>query len=766
MTSTADCIALFSRHLSVLPIPASTFASPRMRARSSVSAARTLPLAIGLRALAAVLVVVAWTLAATGRGAEQPVLTLEANRVGRFEKLEMRIDFATEHRNPFDPEEIRCDIELTGPEGQSLLLPAFFMQPHRYETVLRAGKSAAWFYPEGKPQWRARFAAMFEGQWSARAVVVHRGQPRRSAPATFDVVASARRGFLRPAKADPHYLQFSTGEPFFAIGQNLAFIGPGQYVHLPRAEQIFERLRANGANFVRIWACCHDWALAIEAEKSAWRRSWSETSNLVPHPDRAADATRLQSVRLAGKAGQAIAVDPSHPVALRPQTAYLLSARARSEHGAKLRMELGGKSAALEAVGSWKTVSLRFVTGPNDRWLDRIRLVLNSEGEVLIDSVSLREDQPDSAELLWEADPNRPMPGTYNQLDAAMLDRIVEAAEREGIYLQLCVVTRDLYMKHLKDPQSDAYKRAAENVKNLMRYCVARWGYSTHVAAWEYFNEIDPGLPTDAFYQQVGEFVATVDPFARCRTTSTWHPSARDCRHPTIDLAQVHHYLRPTLGESGHDESAAIVHWARFLREHGSRKPGMIAEFGLADDKWGLSPLMKEDERLDHFHNALWGSAMSGTAGTALFWWWEQIDRQEGYPHYKPLAVFMADEPLGIEPVTPIQPDTSAPRFRAMGLRGTRRVLLWLFDTDTNWHRSLVERKPPERASDVQVRLTGLPAGKWKLQWWDTRSGRPFAERTISVDGKETAVTAPVFERDIAAKLLYFPEAAAKPPAN
>lgn len=688
-------------------------------------------------------------------GAEAPALTLEANRVGRFEKIEMRIDWASAYRNPFDPAEVCCDIELTDPAGRSLLLPAFFMQPYRYEIIQRAGRPAAWLYPEGRPQWRARFAATVEGRWTARAVVTDQRDTARSAPAAFDVVASARRGFLLPAKVDPHYLQFSTGEPFFAIGQNLAFIGPGQYVDLPRAEQIFGRLRANGANFLRVWTCCHDWALAIEAEKSAWRRSWSRTTNLVAHPDRASDADRRQCVRLAGKGGQAIAVDPSHPVALRPGTAYLLSAQIRSDNGATVRVEVGGKSAVINADHSWKPVVLRFTTGRDERWLNRIRFVLSSDGEALIDSVSLREDQPDSAELLWEADLNRPMPGTYNLLDAAMLDRLVETAERNDVYLQLCVVTRDLYMRHLKDPQSDAYQRAVEHAKNLMRYCVARWGYSTHVAAWEYFNEIDPGLPTDAFYQQVGEFVAGIDPFARCRTTSTWHPSARDCRHPQIDLPQVHHYLRPTLGDSGRDESAAVAHWAQFLREHGPRKPGLIAEFGLADDKWGLSPLMKEDERLDHFHNALWASPMSGTAGTVLFWWWEQLDRQDGYQHYKPLAAFMADEPLGIEPFSPIQPDTNVPQCRVLGLRSTHRVLLWLFDTDTNWHRSLVEKKRPERVSEAQIRLTGLTAGKWKLQWWDTRTGKPFAERTISVSGPETVVTAPAFERDLAAKIAH-----------
>jgi len=61
----------------------------------------------------------------------------------------------------------------------------------------------------------------------------------------------------------------------------------------------------------------------------------------------------------------------------------------------------------------------------------------------------------------------------------------VEAAERHDIYLMLCLITRDLYMKDLSDPTSAEYERAIRDAKNLMRYAVARWGYSTHVGAWE-----------------------------------------------------------------------------------------------------------------------------------------------------------------------------------------------------------------------------------------------------------------------------------------
>ena len=124
---------------------------------------------------------------------------------------------------------------------------------------------------------------------------------------------------------DSRYLALSEGVPFFGIGQNLAFIGSGeQYVDLTKAEQIFDRLKENGANFIRVWTCCEDWAMAIEARKSAWGRSWDWHPPIVADP---ADGARKC---LALTPSKALAVSPSHPVALRPGTRYRLDCRVRS----------------------------------------------------------------------------------------------------------------------------------------------------------------------------------------------------------------------------------------------------------------------------------------------------------------------------------------------------------------------------------------------------------------------------------------------------
>ena len=259
----------------------------------------------------------------------------------------------------------------------------------------------------------------------------------------------------------------------------------------------------------------------------------------------------------------------------------------------------------------WQTFRKEFVTGGNERWLGRVAFSLVGPGTVWLDALSLKE-AAGGAELLWEADVNRPIRGYYNPLDCFMLDQLVEAAERNGIYLMLCAITRDLYMNTLSKVDSPEYRLATMDAKKFMRYAVARWGYSTSVAAWEYWNEMDPGKPTDRFYAEVGNYLAQIDIYHHLRTTSTWAPSARDCRHPQIDIAQEHHYMRPD-DDDFKDEVESIIRQTRFLRDNAPSKPALIGEFGLADAKWGLSDYMKQDREGVHFHNCLWASALAGS---------------------------------------------------------------------------------------------------------------------------------------------------------
>jgi len=371
-------------------------------------------------------------------------------------------------------------------------------------------------------------------------------------------------------------------------------------------------------------------------------------------------------------------------------------------------------------------------------------------GTIWLDDLSLKET-PDSPELLWEADVDRPVLGVYNQVDCFMLDELVEAAQSNSIYLMLCVLTRDLYMKHLSDDSSEEYETAIRYAKKFMRYAVARWGYSRSVAAWEYFNEIDPGLPTDRFYNELEDYLEKTDIYHHLLTTSTWHPSAKDCRLASLDIAQVHRYMRPGTDEEYKDEVAVVLYRAQFLRKNAPSKPALIGEFGLADTKWGLSGYMKQDTGGVHFHTSLWASAFAGVSGTAMFWWWELLDQQDAYRHYKPLSEFLAG--VCFAGLRQTDAAISSDQLRVLGYQGEDCAYLWISDNRATWWNQIAENKQPQPVTDAAIEIRGLQDGTYRVEWWDTYESRTIRTEQVSCTDSSLHASVPTFNRDIACKI-------------
>ena len=699
---------------------------------------------------------VGWLVGISGscRGAEKPILELLTPRVGQYGRVEFRIKPGKSYEAPFDPREVAVDLEVSRPDGKRLTVPAFYMQAYEYRRVKRGRHEEDWIYPRGVPVWKARFSPRLSGRYACTVTVSDRLGSARSDQVTFDVHATVGPGFIHVSKDSSRYLEFGDGSPYFPIGQNLAFIGCSQYVDLKKADNIFEEMGRRGANFARIWTGCKDWAIGIEARKSAWGRSWAWDTPFAALPGE--EDSDHKCVKLTGDQGTSIACRPSHRVALKPNTRYLMSYSVMCRKGAGIQVEVSGQrftpSVKARDQGSWKDVEISFATESEEYWLGSPRFILSQPGTVFLKDFSLKEEGGD-AELLWEADPNRPVMGKYNQVDCFMVDRVVRAAERNDIRLQLCLATRDLYMSMLEDEDSEEYGRAIRYAKNLMRYVVARWGYSTAVASWEYFNEMNPGLPTGRFYWEVGRYVSRIDPYDHPRTTSTWAACPRDWRHRELDTAQEHFYLRPDKDGAYRDEVQAILEEADgFMRQVPNDRPPILGECGLATENWGLSELMSQDRNLVHFHNILWASAMSGLSGTGMFWWWEQLDQQNAYRHYRPLAEFMKDVPFIEKNLAPAElsvPDT----VHAVGLRGADYACLWVVNRSATWWVSVAQNKTPQELQKVEITVKGLPSGTYRVDWWDTREGTRIGRERAESSNDALGLTLPRFNRDIACKI-------------
>jgi hypothetical protein len=210
--------------------------------------------------------------------------------------------------------------------------------------------------------------------------------------------------------------------------------------------------------------------------------------------------------------------------------------------------------------------------------------------------------------------------------------------------------------------------------------------------------------------------------------------------------------LRPAEKARFKDEVAAVLDRAAFLMRESPGKPAFFGEYGLARDDWQPSPYSDEDSAYLHLHNGLWASALSGLAGTVHPWWWENLGKHDGYRHYRAVAAFMADVPLGQVPFEPLRIKTSETRWRAVGLATLGQTYFWLSDSQATWHRQTVEKQPISESHGVEVSLDRLEPGTYRVTWWHTQTGETLRTQDVATDGPTLRLLAPDFTSDLACK--------------
>jgi hypothetical protein len=159
--------------------------------------------------------------------------------------------------NPFDPAQIDLWAELTAPSGAALRIPGFFYQDYERALVENSERLT----PKGDPVWMARFTPTETGAWRWRWRVRTPRCAETTPWQTFEATApeASAHGFLRVSAEDPRYLRFDDGTPYFAVGENVGWYdGRGTFAY----DRWFAALRAQGANFARVWM--PSWAFGLE----------------------------------------------------------------------------------------------------------------------------------------------------------------------------------------------------------------------------------------------------------------------------------------------------------------------------------------------------------------------------------------------------------------------------------------------------------------------------------------------------------------------
>lgn len=167
--------------------------------------------------------------------------------VETYGTIELAADVAATYENPFDPEQIAVDAEVTAPDGKTAVVPGFYYVPMRLETKLKVERLRV----AGPPGFRVRYTPTTPGKHRLVLRATDRSGTVRSTPLEATVAAGGSPGFIRVAKDSPRYFAFDSGRSYFAVGENICWAGG----RTPLADYAawLKGLGAAGGNWARLW---------------------------------------------------------------------------------------------------------------------------------------------------------------------------------------------------------------------------------------------------------------------------------------------------------------------------------------------------------------------------------------------------------------------------------------------------------------------------------------------------------------------------------
>lgn len=365
--------------------------------------------------------------------------------------------------------------------------------------------------------------------------------------------------------------------------------------------------------------------------------------------------------------------------------------------------------------------------------------------------------------------------GQFNMINAWEMDRVVDEAELNGIYLNLTIhnhgkfstysdqewennpfnVKNGGYLEKPEEYFTDP--RALKSFRKLMRYMITRWGYSTRIFAWQLWSELDLTGSQHEYHKNpavvdwhrlMGKAVKDMDPYDHMVSTHVSGDYTVQNKAiislPEIDLCPVDAY-------HGSPDPLHIVTLMRQTANYNNPlgKPVLITEFG------GTSSAQRLKHLEETLHAALWASACIPLGGTPLFWWWQLVEEENFYPKYDAISKFLKSEDMRDPELQMYTPEllidgAEAGHLAAQCLKNRNRALGWIYHSEDF---SSVDLQGNTMVTNLTLRMKDMCDGNFYVEFWNTIAGRPVAKISVQTENKVLIVNVPGFIRDIAFKI-------------
>jgi len=299
----------------------------------------------------------------------------------------------------------------------------------------------------------------------------------------------------------------------------------------------------------------------------------------------------------------------------------------------------------------------------------------------------------------------------YNPGGIRRMDRLVTLADSLGLSMMLTFDSGgslrnpfwyDTSSVHGKKPDPGDFFRSAavrRKYRDKIRYIVARWGYSTSIGAFEFFNELDnmaftPSphdsvvIPLDAvteWHSAMSRYLHDIDPYHHIITTSISHRDIPGLDAlPYIDINQKHIYKHTDALQS---------ELLRYVQTY--NKPYVIGEFGYEWD-WNIDFSTIAGGLEYDYRRGLWYGLFSPTPVLPMTWWWEYFESRGMTPYMRGVRE-ISDRMLNAGKGSFERVDVRAGAVEAYGVRCSTTVFVYLLNNSRS-----------AAAGDVSV---GIPGG-------------------------------------------------------
>lgn len=325
---------------------------------------------------------------------------------------------------------------------------------------------------------------------------------------------------------------------------------------------------------------------------------------------------------------------------------------------------------------------------------------------------------------------------TSRQPHAARLDKVVELANEYDIYFMLALLNHGQFSATVNaqwannpwnkskggildyPAQFFTHAEAKETYKQQLLYIIGRWGYATHLAAWELWNEVDwtDNFNSTAVYMwhtEMSEFMKENDPYNHMVTTSYKTTTGGAYQSKWIDFVNPHDY--------GYSSKNVMVHLSPVLENlyNNYQKPVLHSEIGVNWENGALTTTA--DPTGISLKQSQWAGMMGGGAGAAMNWWWDSwVHPNDLYYRFMGAGAFAQkmdmvgttyDQLRLLNGVT-----TSLNNVGLLGYRIDQRVYGYAYDTE--WRHNYTNIN--EKTANFTIPLT---SGNYTMTIYNTDTG-------------------------------------------